>query len=153
MAGAPFKSMQYTMQNHVEGEFKEPIHIMDYAAGKRDSPPIDLGVVQDDFLISFVIGEKDTLCKPAIGERIFNEFTNAKKTKRIEEGYDHEKIATNSDQGFLKRMLETIEDGAAYDKEKGSMWEDFFSLFMMDDGASTLLATSAVALTTLALTF
>ena len=111
---------QYTMQNYIEGEFKEPIHVMDYAAGKRDSPSIDLGVIQDDFLISFVIAGEDKECKPEIGTggSIFDELTNAKKNKRIEENYTSYNIFSNSDEDFVKRMLETIEDGEAYAKDK-----------------------------------
>ena len=56
--------MQYTYQNYVEDQFKEPINIVDYANGKRDSPEIDLGVVSDSLPISLVIGDEDTVCTP-----------------------------------------------------------------------------------------
>jgi len=55
----PYKSMQYTYQNYVEDQFKEPIPIEDYARGQRDSPAIDLGVVTDSLPITFIIGDKD----------------------------------------------------------------------------------------------
>ena len=56
LEAGPFKSLSYTMQNFVEG-YKEPIDIYEYAAGRRDSPDIDLGNVRDSLPITFFIGD------------------------------------------------------------------------------------------------
>merc|ERR1719225_1005960 len=46
LEAGPFNSLQWTMQNYVEG-FKELIDIEDYYYGKRDSPKVDLGNIED----------------------------------------------------------------------------------------------------------
>ena len=108
---APYKSMMYTMQNYAEDQFKEPISIEDYANGQRDSPVIDLGVVDNTLPITLIIGTEDGVCTPPLAERIFKELSNADVTKRYEEGYDHGKFTWIGSKDFVDRMVATIEKG------------------------------------------
>ena len=149
LEAGPFKSLQYTMQNYVEDEFREPVHIESYSRGQRDSEPIDLGVIDDSFPITFIIGDEDQTCTPELSERIFDEFTNADKHKWYAEGFNHETFGYVGTEDFVDRICETIEG----EMHEMSMWDSIMSLFMMDGASSTLLASSAVALTTLALAF
>ena len=125
------------------------IPIEKYAQGYRDLDPIDLGSVDDRIPISFIVGTEDTLCTPEVGERIYDEFSNADKHITYWP-WDHGEFARNGSDEFTDHIAELIE------KDQGdvSVWEtlDILPLFGFDE-ASNLLATSAVALTSLALAF
>ena len=72
----------------------------------------------------------------------------------LQEGFTHDSFATNGSEDFVDRMVSYIENGAEYARqqddgdEMDSVW-DMLGL----DGASTLLTSSALALTTLALAY
>ena len=107
---APYKSMQYTYQNFVEDQFKEPIPIEAYAAGQRDSPVIDLGDVGNTLPVTLIIGERDEVCTPKLAARIYDELSNADVRKRYEAHFDHGTF-TWANGKFLGHLIAAIEDG------------------------------------------
>merc|ERR1712079_248347 len=112
LEASPFNSLQYAMQNYVEDQFAELIPIEEYAKGQRDSPPIDLGVIDDTFPITFIIGDEDQVCAPELSERIFDEFENADKKKFYERGFNHEMFGYMASDDFVDRMSAAIEGTA-----------------------------------------
>ena len=141
--------MYYVSQNYVEDQFAEVIPIEQYVKGNRVLDPISLAVIGDSIPITLFIGDEDTLCTPEVGVRIYEEMTNADKHKE-HLPWDHLEFAKNGSDEFTDQIADFIKK----DQEPTSVWEtvSIFNLFF-DDGASSLLATSAVALTTLALAF
>ena len=83
-------------------------------------------------------------------------MTNANIQKTYDEGFTHETYGYIGSKEFVDKICWYIESGSIraenhdYD---GNMWEGIIMLFFASDGASNLLAASAVALTTLALAF
>ena len=158
LEAGPFNSLSYTLQNYIEG-YKEPIPIEEYAAGRRDSPSLDLGEIEDSLPITFFIGDQDQTCTPELSERIYDEMVNADVTKTYDEGFTHETYGYVGSKEFVDKMCMAIEQGkmrAGDDHDgdhEGDMWEGIWMIFVTADGASNLLAASAVALTTLALAF
>ena len=98
------------MQNYVEERFQEPINIVKYSAGQRESAPIDLGVVTR-IPVSFVIGTEDTTCPAEQALDIVDEFSNAETFVRYEEGFEHNNFAFDGSKGFIDRMVDTLETG------------------------------------------
>ena len=97
-------------------------------------------------------------CTPELSERVYDEMPNADITKLYDKGFNHETYGYVGSQEFVDKMVAAIEDGGHramrhHDGEEHDMWESIIMVFMMDDGASNLLAASAAALTTLALAF
>ena len=86
-------------------------------------------------------------------------MVNADVTKTYDEGFTHETYGYVGSKEFVDKMCMAIEQGkmrAGDDHDgdhEGDMWESIWMVFVMSDGASNLLAASAVALTTLALAF
>lgn len=160
LEAGPFNSLQWTMQNYVEG-FSELIEIEDYYYGKRGSPEVNLRNIEDSLPITFFIGDMDTTCLPELSERVYDEMVNADVTKLYDEGFNHETYGFVGSQDFVDKMCRAIEDGKmraeghhdGHDDHDGDMMEGIWMFFLMSDGASNLLAASAVALTTLALAF
>ena len=141
--------MYWVSQNYVEDQFAEIIPIEQYVQGDRDLKPISLSAIDDRIPITLFIGDEDTLCTPEVGVRIYDEMTNADKHKE-HLPWDHLEFAKNGSDEFTDQIASFI----SKDQEDTSIW-DTVSIFSMlfDDGASSLLATSAVALTTFALAF
>jgi len=83
-------------------------------------------------------------------------MTNADIDKTYDEGFTHETYGYVGSKEFVDKMSWYIEAGSIraenHDYDMSS-WEIFTSYFFIGDGASNLLAASAVALTTLALAF
>ena len=71
------------MQAGAEGRFQEPISIDKYAAGERESDPIDLGVVTR-VPVTFIIGTEDLSCTASMAEKIYDELSNADKNIHYE---------------------------------------------------------------------
>ena len=120
----PIKSMQWAMQNYVEG-LKEPIEIEDYVAGKRDSPAIDLGNVRDTLPITFFIAEGDQVCPPEDAEWIYDQMTNADIDITYDEGFDHGTYNYVGSQEFVDKICQYIERGAIraeHHDDEGDMW-------------------------------
>lgn len=69
--------------NGAEDRFQEPINVKDYANGYRQSPLVDLSVV-NRVPVSLVIGEDDTTCTPDNARRIFNWLGDTDKNIRYE---------------------------------------------------------------------
>ena len=89
MPAAPLKSVMYHMQLGVEERFQEPISIDRYVRGERQSDLLDLSVV-NQIPISFVISPDDQVALPDYAEGIVNQFSNAEKFVRYEEGFSHD---------------------------------------------------------------
>ena len=83
---------------------------------------------------------------------------NADITKLYDEGFIHVTYGYTGQKEFVDKMCAAIQDGGRRamrqnDGKSTAIWDSLIMVFMMDDGASNLLAASAAALTTLALAF
>ena len=87
-------------------------------------------------------------------------MSNADITKLYDEGFTHETYGYIGSKEFVDKMCGAIEDGmiraGRHDDKDDDMWDSILWVFVVmsdSDGASNLLAASAVALSTLALAF
>ena len=138
----------------------ERIPIEQYAAGQRRAPAIDYEDLDDSFLVNFVVGEKDDGCNMDQVKRIARDMSDAHYVFHTEWGYDHNHLALVTDTEYVNRIVGYIEEGAEYARHRHGHGhhddEDGMSTMVWDlifgsDGASTLVTSSALALSALVL--
>lgn len=136
----------------------ERIPIEQYAAGQRSAPELEYEDLDDSFLVNFVVGEKDDGCNMDQVRRIASDMTDAHYTFHTEWGYDHNHLALVTDTEYVDRIVGYIEEGAEYARHRHGHHDDGDGMSMMvwdmifgSDGASTLVTSSALALSALVL--
>ena len=136
----------------------ERIPIEQYAAGQRSAPALEFEVVDDSFLINFVVGENDSGCDMEHAKRVARGMSDAHTAFHTEWGFGHNEFALETDAGYVDRLVGYIEEGAEYARHRHGHHddEDGMSTMVWDmifgaDGASTLVTGSALALSALVL--
>ena len=104
-------SALYFAQNAIEGRFQEFIPLQKYAAGERISPLVELSKI-DRVPVSMVISMEDDICPVSLSEWHFNQIRSKDKFIRFERG-GHTVYSWRTYEGFITRMVETIEFGTA----------------------------------------
>ena len=135
----------------------ERIPIEQYAAGQRSAPSIEYEDLDDSFLINFVVGENDG-CNMDRAKRIAEDMSDAHTSFHMEYGFNHLDLAYVTDTEYVDRIVGYIEEGAEYARHRHGHHDDGDGTSMMvwdmifgSDGASTLVTSSALALSALVL--
>ena len=107
--GLPVNSLMYFTQIALAGQFQESISLERWAAGELYSTPVNLSNI-DRVPVSIVHPIQDEICDTTMIEWTYAQMQQQEKYLRFEHG-GHLKFALASNDGYVQRMVETIEYG------------------------------------------